>query len=107
MINLSGILDYVNNPIGIGAFAGAVTMLYLILMSINSYLPPVLLLSLTVGYIVYRVQRNCGQCKITSQPYVGVPHNNTNWLELPTNNPTLVGLPTNNPTLVGLPPVKR
>jgi len=64
MFNLNYYFDMVNTPIGIGVFAGVVTMLYLILMSINSYLPPVLLLSLTIGYIVYYVQKSCGQCPL-------------------------------------------
>jgi hypothetical protein len=65
MLNLDAIFGFINTPIGIGVFAGLATMVYLILMSINSYLPPVLLLSLTIGYIVYYVQRNCPQ---TLQP---------------------------------------
>ncbi len=32
---------------------------YLTLMSINSYLPSILLLSLTIGYLVYYLQSTC------------------------------------------------
>lgn len=52
-------LNNFNSPMGMSIFAGVVTMIYLILMSINSYLPSVLLLSVGMGYIVYYVQRNC------------------------------------------------
>jgi hypothetical protein len=47
------------SPIGAGIFAGVITLAYLILMSINAFLPPVLLLSFVIGYIVYRVQSTC------------------------------------------------
>ncbi len=71
MLNLDYLFGYffgyINTPTGIGLFAGFMTMFYLVLMSINSYLPPVLLLSLTIGYIVYYVQRNCRQCNIIPQ----------------------------------------
>ena len=67
MISLDQITNTLNTPLGIGIFAGFVTMFYLVLMSINSYLPPVLLMSLTIGYIVYYVQKNCQQCQLVQQ----------------------------------------
>jgi hypothetical protein len=67
MFNLTTLFGYINTPLGIGVFAGIVTMAYLILMSINSYLPPVLLMSFTIGYIVYYVQGNCGRCPLGAQ----------------------------------------
>lgn len=66
MLDLTQIFNLTNSPIGIGVFAGVVTMLYLFLMSINSYLPSVLLLSCTIGYIVYYIQNKCGQCQNTA-----------------------------------------
>lgn len=62
MFNFYQITNTLNTPIGIGIFSALVTMVYLILMSINSYLPPVLLLSVTIGYIVYYVQSKCARC---------------------------------------------
>ena|SRR5438552_1523761 len=67
MFNLTTLFGYINTPVGIGVFAGIITMAYLILMSINSYLPPVLLMSFTIGYIVYYVQGNCGRCPLGTQ----------------------------------------
>lgn len=60
MMDLTKIFSHsISSPVSIGIFTASITMLYLILMSINSYLPPILLLSYTVGYIVYSVQKNC------------------------------------------------
>lgn len=59
MLSFDSILGIVNSPIGLGFFAGAMTMVYLTLMSINSYLPSILILSLTIGYLVYYLQRTC------------------------------------------------
>jgi hypothetical protein len=67
MFSFNQLTSTLNTPIGIGIFAALVTMVYLILMSINSYLPPVLLLSVTIGYIVYYIQSKCGQCPVPQQ----------------------------------------
>jgi hypothetical protein len=59
MLSFNSIIGMVNSPIGLGFFAGGMTMVYLTLMSINSYLPSILILSLTIGYLVYYLQRTC------------------------------------------------
>jgi hypothetical protein len=61
MYDFSKFYEKVNTPVGIGIFAGLVTMIYLILMSINPYIPPILLLSATIGYIVYHIQNKSSQ----------------------------------------------
>lgn len=62
----------IDSPVSIGIFTAGITMLYLMLMSINSYLPPILLLSYTVGHIVYMVQSKC------NNPYYYPPSNDPN-----------------------------
>ena len=59
MFDLNSFFQLINSPIGVGVFAGSLTLIYLVLMSINSYLPPILILSTTIGYIVYHFQKNC------------------------------------------------
>ncbi len=59
MSTISYLLGLINSPVGIGIFAGGLTMVYLTLMSINSHLPPILILGLVVGYMVYYLQTNC------------------------------------------------
>lgn len=56
------IFVWLNSPVGIGMCVGLLTLTYMLLMSINLYLPPILLLSFLVGYIVYYIQKKCGNC---------------------------------------------
>jgi hypothetical protein len=62
------------SPMGFGIFASGLTIVYLILMAINVYLPPVLLLGGAIGYIIHYVQKHCGNCPNPYyQPYQPPP----------------------------------
>jgi hypothetical protein len=47
------------SPIGIAIYMSLIVFTYLLLMSINSYVPAVLLLSGFVGYTFYNLQQQC------------------------------------------------
>jgi hypothetical protein len=55
------IMSRSSSPLWVGLAVGLVMVLYLVLMSINSYLPSVLLISAIVGYFVYYVQSRAQQ----------------------------------------------
>lgn len=42
-----------NTPLRLAIFVAIVTATYLLLMSINPYIPPILILSIAIGYLVY------------------------------------------------------
>lgn len=52
-------IPYITSPIGISIFIGLIIMFYLFLMSISVYLPPILLISVIVGLLVYQSQSRC------------------------------------------------
>ena len=50
---------YIMTPIGVSILVGLTILIYMSLMTISVYLPPILLISIFVGYIVYLSQRKC------------------------------------------------
>lgn len=55
-------------PLGLSLIVGLIILLYVSLISINVYLPSVVLISLCVGYLTYRSQQNyCIQNSIAKQ----------------------------------------
>ena len=51
--------DVVYTPWGLGILVACLILLYLYLMSYNAYIPPVILLSVIIGLIVYQAQSKC------------------------------------------------
>lgn len=48
-----------STPLGVSFVVGLVVLIYLTLMSYSIYLPPILILSIIVAWIVYRAQQHC------------------------------------------------
>lgn len=47
------------SPIGTSIMVGVIILIYMMLMSISVYLPPILLICGLVSYIVYVAQKKC------------------------------------------------
>lgn len=47
------------SPIKVALYVGCIVMIYLLLMSYSIYLPPILIISVGIGYIVYLSQSRC------------------------------------------------
>jgi hypothetical protein len=52
-------LTSISSPLGIAVFVAITVLIYLYIMSISIFLPPVLILSIIVGLIVYQAQSKC------------------------------------------------
>lgn len=48
--------SFVYTPLGTSILVGIIIIIYMAMMSISVYLPPILLISVIVGYIVYQSQ---------------------------------------------------
>jgi len=56
---LNQIHTFIYTPIGASIVVGIVVMIYLYLMAFSVYLPPILLLSIGIGTVVYQAQTHC------------------------------------------------
>lgn len=58
-MELPSINQMTSTPLGSAVLVGALVSVYLMLLSINSHLPSVLLLSGGIAYLFYNVQNRC------------------------------------------------